>query len=161
MTEYFSKATSYFKSKPDIDDEMIPVPEESPEKFTSKLKFWNRNSSIMASIKTNSNSIKDRAEAFKYGVLMLGSGFLVIFLSSFYLPFVAIYPQKFCALFTIGSILCISSLVLMLGAKSFFEKAFSKSNFIYSGSYAISVALGLYYSCVESSYLLTIVFMLL
>ena len=163
---FFSSASQYFRKKNsqgrNSDEESQPLDVESSQStasgssFTESLKFWKKGPSLMENLSNKVQDMQVRAEDYKYGLLTLGFGFVVIFLSFLYLPFIAIAPQKFCALFSIGSIMCMASLGLMLGFKAFFKKLFSKQMFLYSVGYTLGLLLGLYYSTVNKQYLLSI-----
>lgn len=144
-TNIFSKASSMFGNKgndqSDSLDDLNPEETNNGSKF-EKFKFWKKKDSIVESINNKISGVQERTENFQLGILMLIAGGIVICLSTLYLPLIAILPHKFCALFSIGSILCMVSLGLMMGTKNLFKKLFSKKMFLYSACYFLSIILG-------------------
>lgn len=90
-------------------------------------------------------------------MVTLAFGMLVIFMSFLYLPFIAIAPQKFCALFSIGGAMCMSSLGIVTGFKNLFGKLLAKKMLPYSCAYFISLICGVYYSVVSKRYLVSLI----
>ena len=78
-------------------------------------------------------------------------------MSSFYLPLIAIFPQKFCALFSLGSIAVMISLAFMVGTTKFLKALFNWSNIWWAILYTVSLILGIYFSCINKSYILVII----
>lgn len=130
------------KGKASSSDSLDDLNPSSPQSKFEKFKFWKKKDAIVESINNKISGVQEKTENFQLGILMLVAGGIIICLSTLYLPMIAILPHKFCALFSIGSILCMVSLALMVGSKKLFTKLFSKNMFLYSSSYFLSIVLG-------------------
>jgi len=120
-------------------------------------KIFNAGSNITESLTEKVNDAQEAAENYKMGLLLLVIGGFILFFSSLYLPFIAIFPQKFCSLFSFGSVVIMIALGTMIGQKKFFKVIYSKVNLPYATLYTISLILGLYYSLNGGHYLLVLV----
>lgn len=77
-------------------------------------------------------------------VLAIGCG--VLFLSMMFLPLILIKPNKFISLFSLGSILVMSSFIFIQGTKSYFSSLFSKERYLFTTLYLASIICGIYFS---------------
>lgn len=146
-----SGGTSYTNSSTKPDPE-----QEEQNGLLKKQTFWN-NEDLSEGITDKLNNITETAENQKYGMILMVVGGLILFMSSFYLPFIAIVPEKFCGLFSMGSIIIICALGQMIGPNKFVKIIYSKNNLPYSTAYTISLILGIYYSVIEKRYLFVLV----
>lgn len=137
----------------DVEAQTAPEPSKS---LGEKLKFWKKGPSLMEGLNNKVSNMQERFEDYKYGMVTLAFGLFVIFLSFLYLPFIAIAPQKFCALFSIGGAMCLSSLGIMTGFKSIFQKLLAKKMLPYSFGYFCSLILGIYCSVISKRYLVSL-----
>lgn len=139
-----------------------PVEAPASEGETSlgdRLQFWKSNA-IVDAIGKKTQSIQESAENFKLGMaLLVGAGCLLA-LSTLYLPLVVLFPQKFCALFSLGSIMAMLSISVMVGHERFLRKLISIDLVLYSVTYLASLLIGVYYSCVVKSYIVAILAMI-
>jgi len=111
---------------------------EQEEPAKDQKSFWNPES-LTDSLNEKIMGAQDKAEAYKMGALLLLIGGVVIFISTFYLPFIAIMPHKFTSMFSFGSIILMMALATMLGTKKFFKTLFSKKNIFYATCYMVSL----------------------
>lgn len=129
--------------------------------FGSKLKtrvmFW-KNEELIDSVSNTVSGAQNTAEKMQYGQMILGTGLVLLFFSTMYLPFVAIFPAKFCALFSLGSIAIMGSLGFMIGFWEFAKKLYSRDNLLYSITYTISLVAAQYFSMINPSYVFVIIF---
>jgi hypothetical protein len=151
---FFSKASNFFSQKEagSYADTEISSPNssiedlnyadnEAPSKL-EKLKFWKKKDTIINAINNKIHGVQERTEMYKYGMMMLAAGVFVIFLSFCFIPMIMVVPQKFCALFSVGSILCMTSLGMMIGGQKLFKKLFAKNMVLYSSVYFLSLVVG-------------------
>jgi len=143
------KSTGLFGDGTNIDDT------NPPTGAMGKFKHW-IGEDIVGAVGRKAQSMQETAENYKLGLMILAGGILVLMLSLVYLPLVAVVPQKFCALFSIGSIIIMVSLSTMLGHSRFLSTLLGRSLLPYTLVYAVSLLLGLYYSCISKSYILAL-----
>ena len=94
-SKFWGKGKSNGRSS---DEEIQPLDSESGESITSgsslseSLKFWKKGPSLIENLNNRVQSMQVKAEDYKYGLITLGFGAVVIFFSFLYLPFIAIAP---------------------------------------------------------------------
>ena len=86
----------------------------------------------------------------------MATGFCLIGLSFLFLPLVFIRPYKFCALYSMGSITIIASIVIMRG-NSVLKKFFNKKSLVYSLMFVVSLMMELYFSVIKERYVLVLI----
>ena len=123
--------------------------------IADKLQFW-KNNSLLESIGNKTTEMQESAENFKLGIAILAVAGLLFALSLFYLPLVALMPQKFCALFSLSSILAMAALSTFMGHARFAARLFERDRIMYTLSYLVSLVAGIYFSCISSSYFLAL-----
>ncbi|KAI8809937.1 Got1/Sft2-like family-domain-containing protein [Cladochytrium replicatum] len=84
--------------------------------------------------------------------------FICFLFAFFSLPFVVLNPAKFATLYTVGSILALSSMALLKGPRAHFKHIASRERLPFSIAYFSSMILTLYFALVQSSYIFTILF---
>ena len=132
-----------------------PPASEGETSIGDRLQFWKSNA-IVEAIGKKTQSMQDSAENFKLGMaLLIGAGCLFA-LSTLYLPLVVLFPQKFCALFSLGSMTAMLSISVMVGHERFLKKLVTRELVFYSITYVVSLMIGIYYSCIVKSYILAI-----
>lgn len=82
--------------------------------------------------------------------VVLAFGFVVLFFSLMFLPFVILRPQKFVSLFSIGSFLIITSFIFIYGTKNYLNMLFNSSRRILTCLYLLSIFIGIYFSFNET-----------
>lgn len=156
----FKKASSFFNKGKTANQELSDNSEEDIEVGNKKPQgdtrsYWNP-TKIAEIIGNKANSVQETAQNLQLGMaFMLGAG-VVLFLSSLYLPVIALFPHKFCTLFSIGSLLMMFSISIMVGHQTFLKKLFTMPLLPYSLAYFGSILVGLYYSSIKKSYLMAL-----
>ncbi|KAI8801135.1 Got1/Sft2-like family-domain-containing protein [Cladochytrium replicatum] len=84
--------------------------------------------------------------------------FICFLFAFFSLPLVVLRPAKFATLYTVGSILALSSMALLKGPRAHFKHITSRERLPFSIAYFSSMILTLYFALVQSSYIFTILF---
>jgi hypothetical protein len=118
-------------------------------------------SSLLGQIKTNIKESIEVKTSYKWFLIIASIGFLFVFLSLLFLPFVAINPQKFLTLFSIGSILILSSFIFIYGTTEYFRMLFTNERFVFTSVYIVSILLGLYSAYVKNLYILSFICVLI
>ena len=135
-------------SSPDTN----PAPAKSEDGFFSRMK--NKLYGTGDSIRSTASNIYHRD--YKLFAITLGSGAALIFMSLFFLPLAPIAPQKFCLLFTLGSLCVLSSFAFLQNPYEYVISLFSGSKLIFTGCYLVSLIFSLYASLIAKSYIATI-----
>ena len=86
--------------------------------------------------------------------LLIGIAFIMI--SFLFLPLVVLYPQKFCVLFSLGSLTIIISLSFLQSPVEYIRSFFTGKNTIFSICYLGALIFYLYASLVLHKYLMTL-----
>ena len=92
--------------------------------------------------------------------LFLAAGIFCMMLSLTFLPFLLIAPQKFAALFTVGSLLILSSFSVLKGHQAFQAHLITRERLPFTIGYLGSLLGTLYSALWAKTYLLTIFFSL-
>jgi hypothetical protein len=87
-------------------------------------------------------------------VSLTGVLFLIIAFS--FLPVLALKPQKFVVLYTVGSLFILFSFIFVQGVKPFFTHLFSTQRLPFTVGYFVSICTTIYCSLVIHSYILAI-----
>jgi hypothetical protein len=106
------------------------------------------------------NKIKNACEVEKsyslfFIILFVGLG--LIMLSLVFLPVVWISPKKFVSLFSLGSLITIISFVFIYGTSGYLEMLFSKSRFLFSTLFFLSIFIGIYFAFTDSYYIISLI----
>ncbi len=146
----WTKLTSYFSRTKDnkLNDEPLFVFEDIE---------IDDDSSLLGKIKVTVTESVEVKTSYKSFFLTLAIGFMFICLSLIFLPLVAISPQKFLLLFSIGSIITISSFIFIYGTFEYLKMLFNKQRFIFTTIYILSLLLGVYATFVKDTYLLSLI----
>jgi hypothetical protein len=150
MSQMWTKLTSYFSRTKDnkLNDEPLFVFEDIE---------IDDDSSLLGKIKVTVTESVEVKTSYKSFFLTLAIGFMFICLSLIFLPLVAISPQKFLLLFSIGSIITISSFIFIYGTFEYLKMLFNKQRFIFTTIYILSLLLGVYATFVKDTYLLSLI----
>ena len=144
-------ATLSFYTGPQSSAPVAPPKEES-----AGLLGWAR-SSMDSLNSATSDLMMTRQKLATCGLLIAGGGFCII-LSLTFLPLLAIAPRKFATLFTVGSLLVLSSFSVLRGHTAFLHHLLSSERLPFTVGYAVSLGGTLYASMWTQSYFLTIFF---
>merc|ERR1711879_848365 len=90
------------------------------------------------------------------GVFFLGSIFVMVSLN--FLPFLLIAPQRFSVLFTVGSLIMLSSFVILSGPWAFAKQLVQRKRLPYTAAYVIGLFGTLWATILMRSYPLTALF---
>jgi len=88
-------------------------------------------------------------------ILIVGLGFIC--LSLMFLPLILFSPQKFVTLFSVGSLITLSSFIFIYGTYGYLQMLFSYERRIFSTLYFLSIIVGLYYAYFQSYYLVSMI----
>eukprot|EP00929_Paragymnodinium_shiwhaense_P047876 TRINITY_DN24286_c0_g1_i1.p1 TRINITY_DN24286_c0_g1~~TRINITY_DN24286_c0_g1_i1.p1 ORF type:complete len:383 (-),score=71.48 TRINITY_DN24286_c0_g1_i1:142-1290(-) len=92
---------------------------------------------------------------------VLGVGVLFILMSFNFLPILLIAPKQFAMLFTIGSLIVMSSFVLLSGFSSFLSQMTQRSRLPFTVAYCIGLFGTLWATLIKRSYIFTAIFAIL
>lgn len=143
----WNNVTSIFSSKDIIESEDIEAGD-----YTSLIK-----TSITRNI-TQSVEVQTSYKSF-FIVMAIGLGFIL--LSLFFLPMIAFYPHKFLYLFSLGSVIIISSFIFVYGTAEYFSMLFSRERFLFTFIYISSVFLSIYSGFIQGYYFLSLISVIL
>ena len=104
-------------------------------------------------IKNNFTNTIEVQTNYKYFFLILAVGLIFLILSLMFLPIMVLYPQKFLSLFSIGSLITLSSFIFIYGTVNYIKMLFEKKRLIYSISYIVSLVLGLYFAYIKGYFI--------
>ncbi|KAJ3178672.1 hypothetical protein HDU87_003495 [Geranomyces variabilis] len=90
-------------------------------------------------------------------VVCLALGAFCFFVAFFTLPMLALRPAKFATLYTMGSILSLTSFALLQGPRSFLLHIFTKERLPFTGVYLGSMVATLYFAVGQGAYVMTII----
>jgi hypothetical protein len=96
-------------------------------------------------------------KSYKLFLLFLSIGIGLLFFSLFFLPFVLFSPGKFVSLFSLGSIVTLSSFIFLYGTSGFLTMLFSRERLLFTMLFISSLVLGLYFAFVQSNYIISLV----
>ena len=148
----------------DNEAETIPsTPENNSEGMFSVFIIESKSflRKVTDSVKSKFSSGAEIASAlynknYKYFMLFLGGGILLIILSLMMLPLVVIAPQKFSLFFSLGSLLILSSFAFLQDPITYFKSFFTGQNAIFSACYLGSLLISLYASLIMKKYIPTL-----
>ena len=119
------------------------------------------NSSLLGKIKSNFTETIEIQTSYKSFFVVLSIGLIFIFLSLIFLPLVAISPQRFLTLFSLGSMIIISSFIFIYGTSEYIKMLCNRERFIFTFVYVCSLLLGIYSAYVKNLYLLSLISVLI
>ncbi len=111
-------------------------------------------------LKSITNNIQNSIEVetdYKMFFIFIAIGMGFICLSLMFLPIILLSPQKFVTLFSIGSIVSLSSFIFVYGTQGYISMLFSPERKWFSMLYLVSIFVGLYYAFFHSYYLVSII----
>jgi hypothetical protein len=115
------------------------------------------NTSMISRVKSDmANSIEVEPN-YKTFFIILAVGLGVIFFSLLFLPFVILSPQKFLSLFSLGSIIILSSFIFVYGTSAYIKMLFEKNRLIYTIAYITSIVLGFYFAYIKESFIFSLI----
>jgi hypothetical protein len=147
-------ATLSFYTGPQSTSSTVALPSKEAE--STGLLSWAR-SSVDSINSTTSDLLMTRQKLATCGLLIAGGGFCIL-LSLTFLPLLALAPRKFATLFTVGSLLILSSFSVLRGHAAFLSHLTSSERLPFSVGYLTSLVGTLYASMWSQSYMLTIIF---
>jgi hypothetical protein len=99
----------------------------------------------------------DRKDYTKGFICIAVAGVFLLF-AFFSLPAIIISPQKFTLFFTISMLSLICALAFLNGPATYAKKLTERKNIVATGVMVTSIILSLYFSVIQSSYLLSLLF---
>ena len=109
--------------------------------------------SMLNRIKNNLSSTIEVQTSYKYFFIVLVIGVVFLILSLMFLPIMVLYPQKFLSLFSIGSLITLSSFIFIYGTVNYIKMLFEKKRVVYTMSYIVSIVLGLYFAYIKGYFI--------
>ncbi len=141
---------SFFKQTTTDDKPMIlNFMEDDPEA--------NDQTSMITSVKNNLKSSIEVQTNYTTFFIIFGIGLFFLILSFLFLPMVILFPQKFVSLFSIGSIILLSSFIFVYGTINYFGMLFEGKRWIYSFIYIGSITCGFYFSFFSPDYIFCLI----
>ncbi len=96
-------------------------------------------------------------KSYKYFMFLLVIGVIITFFSLMFLPLVIVSPTKFVSLFSLGSMIILSSFVFLHGTKDFIMMLFSRKRYLYSILYILSLCIGLYFAVINPYFIICLI----
>ena len=135
---------------------MFASPSAPATEESKGLIGWAR--SGIESVRSGADEIlMSRQRLATFGIFMAAGVFCMI-ISLTFLPFLLLSPSKFATMFTIGSLLILSSFSVLRGHEAFRQHMLSRERLPFSLGYITSLVGTLYASLWSKSYFLTLVF---
>ncbi len=88
--------------------------------------------------------------SYTYFFIVLLIGGAILFLSLLFLPVAILNPKKFVSLFSLGSLVTISSFIFLYGTKEFLSRLFDSGRRLLTILYLASIVIGLFFSFTDS-----------
>jgi hypothetical protein len=107
-----------------------------------------------------SDSVKSSVEvekSYKLFFLFLSVGIGLLFFSLFFLPFVIFSPSKFVSLFSLGSIVTLSSFIFLYGTTGFIGMLLNGNRKFFTLLFISSLVLGLYFAIFQVNYIVSLI----
>lgn len=98
-----------------------------------------------------------QSKSYKWFLITLFTGLALLFFSLLFLPLVVIYPQKFCVLFSLGSLIITISFAFLQSPIEYVKSLFAGKNAIFSGCYIAALLFSLYAALIKQKYFMTLV----
>jgi hypothetical protein len=115
------------------------------------------NTGFIGKIKNCLKNTFEVEKSYKLFFIILSVGLGLIFLSLVFLPLVWITPQKFVSLFSLGSLVTISSFVFVYGTSAYLEMLFSKQRALFTILFLVSIFLGIYFAFNQTYYIISLI----
>ncbi|KAJ3146117.1 Vesicle transport protein [Geranomyces variabilis] len=90
-------------------------------------------------------------------IVCLALGVFCFFIAFITIPYLALRPAKFATLYTMGSILSLTSFALLQGPRSFLIHIFTKERLPFTAAYLGSMVATLYFAVGQNAYVMTII----
>ena len=97
-----------------------------------------------------------QSKSYKWFLITVFTGTALVIMSLIFLPLVVIYPQKFCVLFSLGSLIITISLAFLQTPLEYVKSLFTGKNAIFSTCYIAALLLSLYAALIKQKYLMTL-----
>ena len=143
------KILSFFKFSKENDNNVLNFMDDDIES--------NDQTSMIKSVKNNLKQSIEVETNYTTFFVVFSIGILFIVLSSLFLPMVILFPTKFVSLFSIGSIITISSFIFVYGTSTYFSMLFEGKRCIYTLIYFASIISGIYFSFINLNYLICLI----
>lgn len=114
-----------------------------------------RISQIGQKISQKTDQTVENYQNLQVGLLMMLTGGFFLFLSTFFIPLIPIKPSKFVCLNAFGNVCIVVSIFLIRGLK-YVKFFFKRDKVLFSVAYVASLLGEIYFACLHSSYLLSI-----
>lgn len=131
-----------------------PQPEKDIESGPSPG-IIGRISQIGQKITQKTDETIEQYQNLQVGIVMMLTGALFLFLSTFFIPLIPIKPSKFVCLNAFGNICIVTSIFLIRGLK-FIKFFLKKEKVLFSIGYVASLLGEIYFAFLHSSYLMSI-----
>ena len=115
------------------------------------------NSGMLNKLKNNVKETFEVEKSYKYFFIFIIVGIGLIFLSLLFLPAVVFFPQKFVGLFSLGSLIVLSSFIFIYGTGGYLELLFSRSRITFTIMYIASICVGIYFSFIKNYYIISLI----
>jgi hypothetical protein len=115
------------------------------------------NTNLLGKIASNFTNTVEVQTNYKAFFIVLAAGIIFLVLSLMTLPLVVLFPQKFVSMFSIGSVITLSSFIFIYGTSKFFKMLFDKSRIYYTIAYIVSLVLGFYFAFIKEYFLYSLI----
>jgi len=112
----------------------------------------------MAGMKESAQEAVEARKRLGYYLGLYAAGTALLSLSFSFLPIIAIAPQKFAGLFTVGSVLMMGAPIVLRGPKKFLQKNLAKKRLPFFAGYIVSLIGTLWAVFIRGSYFFTVAF---
>lgn len=139
------KILNFFKSSKENDNNVLNFMDDDLES--------NDQTSMIKSVKNNIKQSIEVETNYTTFFIVFSVGIIFIIFSSLFLPIVILTPSSFVSLFSIGSIITITSFIFIYGTTTYLSMLFEGKRCLFTLIYFASIICGIYFSFISKNYL--------
>lgn len=115
------------------------------------------NSGMLDKIKNNFKNTFEVEKSYKTFFIFLFVGLGLIFLSLIFLPAIVLAPTKFVGLFSLGSLIILTSFIFIYGTSGYLDLLFSASRVTFTLMFLLSLIVSFYFSLIKNNYIISLI----
>jgi len=119
--------------------------------------FAPEDNGMLHKIKTTIQNTFEVERSYKTFFIVLFVGLGIILLSMIFLPAAIMFPQKFVGLFSLGSMVILSSFIFIYGTAGYIELLFSRARVTFTLLFIGSIFVGFYFSFIHPNYIVSLI----
>lgn len=155
----FKSNLSFFKTSDNLKKPPLETdPQETQPLATRIFKgFMEKVTEKAASISQKTQEATNTVSNWKNFLIFFIIGCVLLMLAFTFLPILALAPQKFSSLFTLGSLCILFSLGVLKGFNNLAKSLCNKEKWTYTAAYIFSVGGTLYFALIQKSYIFVLI----